>query len=440
MNSSRAMPTPRYYQNIDTGETLPVLQWAMSYTLYQQADGTLRGYTRAGGSQPPITLRHVDTPPSETPGPHMAPVESVQNPQFIEFMQNRLRRRPTFLAESLLGGNTAQFDALRRELRSVGLNLQRTGRVPETWVSTRTETLGEYTLEMLVSPDFYSGYDSDPYQQVIGGLGEAGINAEGIGIVLTGPEQQRASTIAFRGTSFEQQTEFFNDAVSAASRYLNPNLSYRNLGTVVGQSPFSQDGRPWKPGDLVNISRSSQDGGGLATAHVVRIYPTQVQVVWPNDADHPVENFPRGWYSLEDKSDLIFIREDPEWLAQWRSKPRNLSSAFGSEGEATTGSNILTTSLYPYGIGTPTDGPSPRSLAGDFAQSPYSDPERFVESQTEGPSPVWTSQVSMPDFLMMRTSPVRSTGDLYGQHDELMLHIRKQNALAALTGVRMPFE
>lgn len=187
----------------------------------------------------------------------------------------------------------------------------------------------------------------------------------------------------------------------------------------------------------MNISRSSQDGGGLATAHVIRVYPTQVQVVWPNDADHPVENFPRGWYSLEEKSDLIFIREDPEWLAQWRSKPRNLSSAFGSE---TTGSNILTTSLYPFGIGSPTDGPSSRSLAGDFAQSPYSDPERFVESQTEGPSPVWTSQVTMPDFLLMRTSPVKNSGDLYGQHDELMLHIRKQNALAALTGLRMPFE
>ena len=391
MNPSRAMPTPSYYQNIDTGETRPVLQWAMSYTLYQQADGTLRGYTRAGGSQPPITLRHVDTPPSDTPGPHMAPAEAVQNPQFIEYMQNRLRRRPTFLSETLKLRDNNRLNLMHSAENFVLSDLI-CNELDEflTWVSTRTETLGDYALEMLVSPDFYSGYDADPYQQVIGGLGEAGINAEGIGIVLTGPNEQRASTIAFRGTSFEQQTEFFNDAVSAASRYLNPNLSYRNLGTVVGQSPFAQDGRPWKPGDLVNISRSSQDGGGLATAHVVRVYPTQVQVVWPNDADHPVENFPRGWYSLEDKSDLIFIREDPEWLAQWRSKPRNLSSAFGSE---TTGSNILTTSLYPFGIGSPTDGPSPRSTAGDFAQSPYSDPERFVESQTEGPRPVWTSQV-----------------------------------------------
>ena len=61
-------PVPRYYQDVATGETLPVLVWAMNNQLYQQADGTLRAYSRFGHGEPPITLRSVDTPPSNTPG------------------------------------------------------------------------------------------------------------------------------------------------------------------------------------------------------------------------------------------------------------------------------------------------------------------------------------------------------------------------------------
>jgi len=424
-------PVPRYYQDIATGETLPVLVWAMNFQLYQQADGTLTGYARTGGNQSPITLRSVDS--QDSPGPHYAPQDLVQNPQLLEMARNKMLRKPTFLADTVLKLSELNFDSLRRELRSAGLNLQRTARIPETWVLVRTESLGSgYTLKMLVSPDYYSGYDADPYQQVIGGLGEAGINTEGIGIILSDSTGVTAKTIAFRGTSFEQQTKFFNDAVSTASRYLNPNTSYRNIGTIVGQSPFAESGRPWKPGDLVNISRSSGDGGGLATAHVVRVYPTKVQVVWPNDANHPVSEFPRGWYSFEDKADLIFIREDANWFENWQKLPQNLSSAFGSE-------TILVDSIYPYGIGTPTDGPSIDRHSFDNSQSTGADPERFVESQMMGRNPVWTQNVTQPDFLLMRTSPVQSTGDLYGQHDELLLHIKKQNALAQLIGVKTPW-
>jgi len=424
-------PVPRYYQDVATGETLPVLAWAMNNQLYQQADGTLRAYSRFGHGEPPMTLRSVDTPPSDTPGSDFAPQELVQNPQFLEIVRNKMQHRRNFLSESepLVKLSELNFDSLRRELRSAGFNLQRTGRVPESWVSVRTESLGSgYSLEMLVSPDYYSGYDADPYQQVIGGLGEAGINQEGIGIVLRDSSKAIAKTIAFRGTSFEQQTKFFNDAVAAGSQYLNPTTSYRNLGTTVGQSPFAESGRPWKPGDLVNISRSSGDAGGLATAHVVRVYPTKVQVAWPNDADHPVSEFPRGWYSLEEKSDLIYIKEDPQWLVQWRKRPRNLSSAFGSEN-----------SIYPYGIGTPTDGPNIDRHSFDNSQSTGHDPERFVESKMLGPAPVWTQDVTMPEFLSMKTSPVAASGDLYGQQDELMMYIRKQNALAQLTGVKNPW-
>jgi len=52
-------------------------------------------------------------------------------------------------------------------------------------------------------------------------------------------------------------------------------VSYRNTGTVAGYSPLNTEGRRWQPGDLVNIARPTSDAGGLATAHVVRVYPTQ---------------------------------------------------------------------------------------------------------------------------------------------------------------------
>ena len=128
------------------------------------------------------------------------------------------------------------------------------------------------------------------------------------------------------------------------------------------------------------------------------------------------------------KSDLIYIKEDPQWLVQWRKRPRNLSSAFGSEN-----------SIYPYGIGTPTDGPNIDRHSFDNSQTTGHDPERFVESKMLGPSPVWTQDVTMPEFLSMKTSPVAASGDLYGQQDELMMYIRKQNALAQLIGVKNPW-
>ena len=65
----------------------------------------------------------------------------------------------------------------------------------------------------------------------------------------------------------------------------------------------------------MNVSRDSLDGGGLATAHVVRVYTTDVLVVWPNDADHPKSEYPRGWFTQEDKEDLIFIKEDPSMVS-----------------------------------------------------------------------------------------------------------------------------
>jgi len=288
---------PTYYQSFDTGETKTLDAWSQGYVLYTQADGSMVGYTKFSNGIPPITLRPVDSPPGSASGPNFPPFG--------------IQTSALFHAES------TQFDLLRRELRSQGLDLQASKRIPENWVILLEESLPMgFSMQALVAPEYYSGYDADPFQQVVGGQGEAGINQQGIGVILRG-NGQMAKDIWLEGSSLERQTENFDKAVKAASQFLNPVVSHQNIGAIEGRSPFNTDGRPWKPGDLVNVSRDSLDGGGLATAHVVRVYTTDVLVVWPNDADHPKSEYPRGWFTQEDKEDLIFIKEDPAWLVAW---------------------------------------------------------------------------------------------------------------------------
>ena len=69
-------------------------------------------------------------------------------------------------------------------------------------------------MQALVAPEYYSGYDADPFQQVVGGQGEAGINQQGIGVVLRG-NGQIAKDIWLEGATLERQTENFDKAVKA---------------------------------------------------------------------------------------------------------------------------------------------------------------------------------------------------------------------------------
>lgn len=394
---------PTYYQSFDTGETKTLDAWSQGYVLYTQADGSMVGYTKYSNGIPPITLRPVDTPPGAASGPNFPPFG--------------IQTSALFHAES------TQFDLLRRELRSQGLDLQTTKRIPENWVILLEESLPMgFSMQALVAPEYYSGYDADPFQQVVGGQGEAGINQQGIGVVLRG-NGQIAKDIWLEGATLERQTENFDKAVKAANQFLNPVVSYQNIGAIEGRSPFNTDGRPWKPGDLVNVSRDSLDGGGLATAHVVRVYTTDVLVVWPNDADHPKSEYPRGWFTQEAKEDLIFIKEDPAWLVAWKKLPLDLSSRYGAE------------TRYENELGYNMDGrwftPSnPLPLYGSIA-------ERQQDAMMMGSPPPWATAVEMPAGLFLRTTPKHSKTDIHTEMDEISLHLRRQEALAELTGLRL---
>ena len=86
------------------------------------------------------------------------------------------------------------------------------------------------------------------------------------------------------------------------------------------ENPLSPDGDSWRPGDVVNVSRPSQDGGGLTLGHVVRIYPTSAMIEWPADALHP-----QPWTTEEKKTSLIFVSHDAAWTR--RSVPDSRCAA-----------------------------------------------------------------------------------------------------------------
>lgn len=389
---------PIYYADVGTGDTKTFLRWAQSYTLYHQNDGSLVGYARFSNGIPPITLRAIDTPPGAASGPDWPPFS-------------------TFNAES------TQFDQLRKELRTQGINLQPTTRIPPTWVELVSETLPMgFTLKGYVSPDYYSGYDADPFQQVVSGQGEAGINQEGLGIILTG-NSQTAKAISLEGSPLTRQLDFFNNLVDASQKFLNPVVSYRNTGMVAGYSPQNTEGRRWKPGDLVNVSRATLDGGGLTTGHVVRIYPTQVLISWPNDELHPKSEYPRGWFTTEDKTDLIFIKNDESWFKKYQLLPSDFSSRYGAESreENTRGYDMAGSWFTPS---------NPLPLYGGLA-------ERHHEHRLMGQAPPWANDLPLPTGLILRTTPTKAGTDLYGEMDEIMLHIKRQEALAQLTGLSL---
>ena len=172
-----------YYQDVGTGETKTLLRWAQSYTLYHQNDGTFTGYARFSNGLPPITLRAIDTPPGAASGPDWPPVGTLYN------------------AES------TQYDQLRKALRNEGINLQYDNRIPATWVVLKEEVLPMgFRIQALVSPTYYSTYDSDPYQQVVSGQGASGNNEEGLGIVLHGAGQEVSKAITLKKVFFRPPT------------------------------------------------------------------------------------------------------------------------------------------------------------------------------------------------------------------------------------------
>lgn len=79
----------------------------------------------------------------------------------------------------------------------------------------------------------------------------------------------------------------------------------------------------WEPGDIVSVSRPGRNAGHLSTAHIYRVTPYEVDLVWVD----PVSG--QETITRESLANLLFIRNDKEWRTQREKTERLEAEAVG---------------------------------------------------------------------------------------------------------------
>jgi len=209
------------------------------------------------------------------------------------------------------------WDSVQKSLRQfAGVNLDKNRRIPSNWVVVKEEMItGDNTVfvaRMAVFPETFTGFAKGKGQQSAGGFMGAGTKNLGVEIEVedlsTG---EYGSDRTFSDISFDRQDEFFRDALAVISRTITSVSSVSSPQERQGdlsQVGLLRNPADWIVGDKVNVSRHTQDGGGLTVGYVVRVYPTTVDVLFPPDEFHN-----KGWYNEEEKEDLIYAGHDNNW-------------------------------------------------------------------------------------------------------------------------------
>ena len=207
------------------------------------------------------------------------------------------------------------WNAAYRALVDIGIDLQYGRQIPGSWKIMKTTQVGPYEIIYAVPPEYYSGYEKGKGQQTIGGFGTAGVNKFGIEIQVRTDEGDVGTDRVLENSPFDTQVEIYDQAIVALRELVNPPVqSVQQVGTVEGRSPLNSLGRPWRIGDVVNVSRPTGDGGGFTKGLITRIYPTTVQVTWNPDLQHA-----KPWTTEEKKQYLIFVYHDEEWETSLKS-------------------------------------------------------------------------------------------------------------------------
>lgn len=201
----------------------------------------------------------------------------------------------------------SDYESAQKALEKIGVSLTNARPIPPHWETLDEEIIGPYQVTWAVAPEFYIGYEKGEGQQVVGGFGGAGINKFGIEIEVRTPENFGTDRV-LEGAPFTRQEELWQEVLKTLERTAYPPQSYKLTGTTSVESPLNPEGRDWKAGDVVNVSRPTHDGGAFSLGIVTRIYPTTLEVTWPPDEMHP-----RAWTTLEEKNHMILVRNDPEW-------------------------------------------------------------------------------------------------------------------------------
>jgi len=284
---------------------------------------------------------------------------------------------------------------LVRELRNLGVNLEPRPATTTGWTEFRRERIGDYTVRQLIPTAVYSGYSTGVGTQSVS---SDAANKQGIWIEIyseINPEGVYSEQV-LENTDFLTQQKLWRQVVSELNRLVYPTSSFRDTGTRVMQNPLSPSGESWRPGDVVNVSRPTQDGGGLALGHIVRVYPTTATVEWPADALHP-----RPWTTEEKKTSLIFVSHDAAWL---RSKEFSAESYYHPQ-------------VNPY---------SGMGIAD----------EASIEARMSLAPPEWTAQARPIGMELYRQTPLPRSQDVWGENDAIMAYVNSVVA-SAITSPRL---
>lgn len=291
-------------------------------------------------------------------------------------------------------------------LRDFGLNLTPGRNYPDDWMVYRQESIGNLNVLQKIPSHIFSGYKTGYHQQTVGASGRASQNADGIVIEVidyADPQNPQVySEKVMEQTSFDTQQAFWRTIIEELTKFIVPIGSYKNTGTVAKQNPLNPEGDRWEVGDVVNVSRLEQSGGGLALGHVSRIYPIEVEVTWPADALHPEE-----WTTLEKKTSLIFVRHDPTWVREHQFSAETFEASR----------------------------PNPRS-------NPGIEDEYAIEQQMFEDNPDWTGLVTPIQAKLYRETPMPFSEDVWGEHDALLRYTTGQfsTAVSELSLLEMPME
>lgn len=276
-------------------------------------------------------------------------------------------------------------------LREMGLNLTPGKNYSDEWMEYKRENIGYLEVVQKIPPHVFSGYESGYHQQTVGTSGVGVTTDEGIVIEITDNSNPKRPLIyseqVLENTDFTTQQAFWRKIVEEIHRLMFPQTSYKGIGTLPMQNPLNPAGHEWEVGDVVNVSRLEQSGGGLALGHVARIYPTEVLVMWKPDALHPSE-----WTTTEKKTALIFVKHDPNWVAEHEYKAE--STRFSSEN--------YTHFLY-----------NPRSTT-------TVENEIVIENEMSQKPPAWTQNVTPIGAELFHQNPMPFAEDIWGEQDSIM--------------------
>jgi len=191
-----------------------------------------------------------------------------------------------------------------RSVREIGFDLRKGRFNGAGWKEYKREKMGDYTIIQYIPEEIYSGYATGLGSQV---TSSAGYSKKGIVIEITDGADVYHDQ-AFQHTDFETQQSIWRQLISELNTIIYPTTSYKKIATQVMENPITPSGHSWRVGDVVNVSRPTQDGGGFTVGHVLRMYPTSVLVEWPADALHPF-----SWTTEEQKTALLFVTHDADF-------------------------------------------------------------------------------------------------------------------------------